>query len=260
MSNLFANHSYSSLVLKHKKLPVYKTTEFDFFRCVCIDDWVYNKTVSELHLGNLRLNNNAGRYSRLFPNERISYWADSITTALAEIKKHGGNKNYLTFWAYDDVSSTFPILNIDEPLTIIDGRDLKFHQILLKIENEEELTREEYELIELIKNEKPDCLAYNSVAYKNGVNFLFFENGFNKLVLREVKLYYGERKSKNSNSIICAQTSDYFPIIENYGKYFLPIAKKKMDKSYFKSDEYIFRANNLKKSLKQLKIDNGVIK
>ncbi|PWX58985.1 hypothetical protein CYK85_15065 [Clostridium perfringens] len=86
MSILFRNHSYSSPILKHKDLPIYKTYEFDFFRCVNVEDWVYGKTISELHAGNLRINDNNGRYSKLFPDEKISYWADSKATALSEIK------------------------------------------------------------------------------------------------------------------------------------------------------------------------------
>lgn len=130
MSTLFKNHSYFSQILEHKDLPIYKTNEFDFFRCVNVGDWVYGKTINKLHAGNLRMNTNEGRYSKLFPNEKISYWADSKSTALSEIKKHNGNKNYLTFWAYDDSSSTFPILDNDESLIIINGIDLNFHKIL----------------------------------------------------------------------------------------------------------------------------------
>jgi len=215
MSTLFRSHSYISQVLKHKDLPIYKTYEFDFFRCVNVDDWVYRKTISELHAGNLRMNNNKGRYSKLFSNEKISYWANSKSTALSEIKKHNGNKNYLTFWAYDDASSTFPILGNGESLVILNGIDLNFHKILLKIESDEDLTIEETELVELIKKESPDCLAYKSVANKDGLNFLFFEKGFKKLSLREASLYFGERKNKNTRTISCAINSDYSPIIKN---------------------------------------------
>jgi hypothetical protein len=148
---------------------VYKTDEFTFYRCVDVSGWdVYKKTVSVLHAGNLKSNDNRGRYSRLFPNEKISYWADSKPTAVAEIKKHGSSKNYLAFRAYDDVSSTFPTLGINESLVIADGRDLNFHNILLKIEQNEELSAEDIDKVELIKNEEPDCLAYQSVVKKDG--------------------------------------------------------------------------------------------
>jgi hypothetical protein len=43
---------------------------------------------------------------------------------------------------------------------------LNFHKILLKIENDEKLTIDESELVELIKKERTDCLAYKSVANK----------------------------------------------------------------------------------------------
>lgn len=252
MSTLFRNHSYFSQILKHKELPIYKTYEFDFFRCVNVYDWVYGKTISELHAGNLRMNNNEGRYSKLFPNEKISYWADSKSTALSEIKKHSGNKNYLTFWAYDDASSTFPILDNDKSLVIINGIDLNFHKILLKIESDEELNIEETKLVELIKKERPDCLAYKSVANKDGLNFLFFEKGFKKLSLRETSLYFGERKSKNTKTIPCAITSDYSPIIKNYGKCFEPIVRERMNSKYEYTEEYKIHLMNYEKSLSKL--------
>lgn len=247
MSSLFQNHAYSSCAYKHTKLPIYKTQEFNFYRCVNVKNWVYGKTISTLHSGNLRDNDHRGRYSRLFPNEKISYWADSKETALAEIKKHNGNKDYLTFWAYDDVSSTFPTLGINEPLTIIDGKELGFDSILLKIEQEETLTKEENEIILSIQNESPDCLAYSSYAKKDSVNFLFFEKGFKALALREVTLYLGERKSRNTKTISCAMTCDYFPILQGYGYYFEPIARTKFDNNYMESEEYQFRLNNRKK-------------
>lgn len=246
MSVLFRNHSYLSQVLKHKRLPIYKTKEFSFFRCVNVDNWVYGKTISVLHAGNLRTNTKSGRYSKLFPDKKISYWADSKTTALAEIRKHGGNKNYLTFEAYDDASSTFPVLNVSDSLVIADGRELNFYDILIKIEDDEKLTAEEMELIELIKEESPDCLAYESKAKKDGVNFLFFEKGFEKLFLREVKLYFGESGSKSAETIACAATCDYLPIIENYGYYFEPIVKIRMDSEYEHTEEYKSRLRNNK--------------
>jgi len=256
MSTLFRNHSYFSQILKHKDLPIYKTDEFDFFRCVNVDNWVYGKTISELHAGNLRVNNNNRRYSKLFPDEKISYWADSKSTALSEIKKHNGNKNYLTFWAYDDASSTFPILDNEECLVIIDGINLNFHKILLKIENNKELTIEETDLVELIKKERPDCLAYKSVANKNGVNFLFFEKGFKKLSLRETRLYFGERKSKNTITIPCTISCDYSPIIKNYGKYFEPIVRERMNSEYVYTEEYKTHLINYENSLSKLRRNN----
>ncbi|MCM3365305.1 hypothetical protein QLH48_05150 [Bacillus safensis] len=256
MSTLFRNHSIFARVLRDKDLPILKTFEFNFFRCVNVEDWVFGKNVSDLHKGNLRDNNGEGRHSRLFPHEKISYWADDTSTALAEIKKHGGNKNYLTFMAYDDKSSTFPTLNTNEDLVIIDGIQLEFDKILSKIERNEELMLDEKKLINLIEHRKPDCLAYKSKAKKGGINFLFFEKGFNKLSIKKVKLYFGEKRHKNHNTIICADTSDYTPYIESYGKFFEPIAKVKTDRNYKTTDEYKFRSENYSKSL--TKIQNSV--
>ncbi|RKJ42723.1 hypothetical protein D7Y09_16020 [bacterium 1XD42-1] len=247
MSSLFQNHAYSSCTYKHIKLPIYKTQEFNFYRCVNVKEWVYGKTISILHSGNLRDNDHKGRYSRLFPNEKISYWADSKETALAEIKKHNGTNDYLTFWAYDDASSTFPTLGINELLTIIDGRQLGFHSILKKIEQGKILTKAENETLLSIQNESPDCLAYSSYAKKDSMNFLFFEKGFKALALREVTLYLGERKSRNIKTVPCAMTCDYSPILQGYGYYFEPIARAKFDNNYMESEEYQFRLNNYKK-------------
>ncbi|MBJ8056750.1 hypothetical protein JDS87_34335, partial [Bacillus cereus] len=75
-----------------------------------------------------------------------------------------------------------------------------FEKILSKIERNEELTSEEIKLIDLIEDRKPDCLAYKSEAKDGRTNFLFFEKGFNKLAIKEVKLYFGENKNKNHNT------------------------------------------------------------
>lgn len=95
----FISQSYGRPTYKHKELPVYITDEFNFFRCVEFNDEFYGKTASALFNGNLRTC--SGRYAKLFPNQKLSYWANSPTTARAEIKKHGAGKNILTFWAYD---------------------------------------------------------------------------------------------------------------------------------------------------------------
>lgn len=134
MSNLFSNHSNLTRILKHKRLPIYLTSEFDFYRCVEFKDAFYGKTVSELHNGNLRINDQSGRYSKLFADEKISYWADSPKTGLKEIRRHGAGSKVITFWAYDDSSSAFPTVSGAEPLLIVDGRDLQFGEILKKVE------------------------------------------------------------------------------------------------------------------------------
>lgn len=114
----------------------------------------------------------------MFLGERISYWADSVHTARAEVKKHNSGNNILTFWAYDDATSTFPTISNREPLIIIDGIELGFKNILDKLENHENITAAEKGIIDRISNEKPDCLVYNSYATEKGVNFLFFGKGF----------------------------------------------------------------------------------
>lgn len=241
MDKIFTNVSSFSPIYKHVELPIYQTYEFDFFRCVPFDDTFYGRTISELHAGNLRLNNHNGRYSKLFPNEKISYWADSKRTALAEIKKHGSNNNYLTFWSYDDASSSFPTIESKEPIIIIDGIELGFHNILKKIEKNIELNEKEVELIRKVRNQKPDCLIYESEAIDNGKNYLFFEKGFKKLSLREVFLYLGSRRGRNRRTVECSVTCDYAPIIKEYGYYFSPIAKLTYDDNYINTDEYISR-------------------
>lgn len=234
-------------------LPVYVTDEFDFYRCVVVGDWCYGTTISKMHSENLRINNKEGRYSKLFPDEKISYWADYKATALAEMKKHNNRcKDYITFHAYDDVSSTFPTLGVKEDLVIIDGREFGFSNILLKIEDGIELSDEELDIIERIRELEPDCLAYNSVAIQEGINFLFFEKGFKKLALREVQLYLGEGGSVNSKTIPCAITSDYSPVLSSYGIYFEPIARAKEDKNYYDTDEYKMREKYKNESLNKI--------
>lgn len=46
---------------------------------------------------------------------------------------------------------------------------------------------------------------------------------------------------KNRNSILCAIYGYYTPLPENYGQYFLPIAKIGNDKHYVESTEYLNR-------------------
>lgn len=253
MNDLFPNQDFGRVILKHRELPVYKTDEFVFFRCICFNDNFYGKTVSELHKGNLRNATPENRYSRLFPNEKISYWADSLQTARAEVKYHNNTNNLLSFWAYDDATSTFPTIDNEEPLIIVDGRETGFHDILEKIEEDKNLTNDEEKTVELIKKENPDCLAYTSLRNKSGVNFLFFEKGFKKLSIRNVSLRLGDLKGKNTKKIICANTCDYIPYLEAYGKYFLPLAKVDMDIKYAESHEYKNRLEVYEKSLNNIR-------
>lgn len=231
-SKLFKNQDFGISILKHRKLPIYVTNEFNFYRCVTFNETFYGKTVSELHRGNLRSNTPENRHSKLFPDKKISYWADSPITARAEVKHHNHSNNLLTFWAYDDLTSTFPTLENEEPLIIIDGREAGFGLILDKVEKDKQLTDKEQNTIELISEQNPDCLVYKSLRKKGGLNYLFFEKGFNKLSIREVSLRLGDEQGRNTNRIICAGTSDYVPYPENYGMYFMPITQVKICREY----------------------------
>lgn len=253
MSELFPNQDYGITVLKHRELPIFKTEEFSFYRCLTFDEIFYGETVSKLHSGNLRPNIPGNRYSKLFPDKKLSYWADSSITARAEVKYHNNSNNLLTFWAYDDLTSTFPTLENEEPLIIINGLEQDFGQILEKVENEEQLTDKEKDIVKLISEQNPDCLVYESLRKKGGLNYLFFEKGFNKLSLREVRLRLGDKMGKNISRIICASTSDYSPCLESYGKYFLPLAKVKECEEYKEQEEYLKRQEIYNRSLERMR-------
>ena len=237
MSNFYSNHYLSVPIYKHKSLPIVETGEFDFFRCVPFQDSFYGKTVSELHAGNLRMSQ--GRYSNIFPGEKISYWASDRETARAEVKKHGANSNLLTFFAYDDATASFPTLSKERDLlVIIDGIHFGFLEILLKIENGIELTKGEKSLVQQIKQENPDCLAYESEIDRTKTNYVFFEKGFKKLAVRELRLRLGSEQKISKNIIWCAGTCDYTAYLESYGEFFLPKARLGRDSSYTNSEEY----------------------
>lgn len=241
MTKFFSNQTFDMDIWKHRELPIIETQEFDFFRCLEFQDEYYGKTISELHKGNLRVSRKDNRYSNLFPGQKLSYWADSPKTAKAEVRRWGAKNNILTFWAYDDGSSFIPTVYPAENLRIIDGIHFGFDEILHKIGNHEELNCKEKEFIDRIGQERPDCLAYRSEARKDGICFLFFEQGFKKLSLKKVLLRLGDKKGKNTAKVACAISSDYDPILEGYGYYFSPIAKVKYDGKYIESDEYILR-------------------
>lgn len=173
MGELFKSNDYLRTIYKHQSLPVYITDEFNFYRCVEFSDNFYGKTAYELHAGNLR--KCTGRYSKLFPNQRISYWADSPNTSRAEIKKHGASNNIITFWAYDDATSTIPITDNDELLIIIDGRKCGVQKLIDKIDDGNALTISEENMMKRILEQNPDCLVYDSRAYKGGENYIFLE-------------------------------------------------------------------------------------
>lgn len=121
---------------------------------------------------------------------------------------------------------------------LIDGREVGFNNILTKVENKQSLTINEQEIINEIDKLNPDYMVYNSLRKKDGLNYIFFEKGFAKLSIREVKLRLGDMPGKNSSYIPCAITSDYTPIIENYGKCFLSLAKISSREDYLNSNEY----------------------
>lgn len=250
-SREFISQSYNRTIYKHKDFPVYSTDEFDFFRCVEFKKEFYGKTASYLFNGNLRTC--TGRYSNLFPNQKLSYWADSPDTARAEIKKHGSGNDILTFWAYDDISSTFPITEYQESLIIIDGRKCGIQELIDKADKNKSLTgAEERYMLSLFKV-NPDCLAFDSHAKHGGENFIFFEKGFKKLALRQLRLRFGKKNGGNHNLICCAGTCDYTPYIESYGEYFAPIAKIKMSEDYLQTNEYLERKRVLNNSYKRFK-------
>lgn len=251
MPPILKNHTGNMPILKHNTLPMIKTGEFDFYRCIPFTENLYGKTVSELHAGNLRLSSSDKRYSNLFPGQKLSYWADSPKTAIAEAKKWGANKNLLTFWAYDDGSSFIPTVYPSLELQMIDGTQIEFNKILKKLENDENLTKADRKLIDKIAYQEPDCLVYKSEARKGATNFLFFEHGFKKLSIKEVWLRLGERANQNHNKIVCANP-DYIPRPSFYGKMFLPIARIEKSTAYTDSDEYHLRTQVVIDKIKRL--------
>ena len=242
-SKVFKAQNYNQPTLKHRDLPIFLTKEFDFFRCVEFKEEFYGVLATDLFKGNLR--ECTGRYSSLFPNQKISYWADSVMTARAEVKKHGAGSNLLTFWAYDDASSFEPCLGGDEMLYILDGRRSGIQSLIEKIDNELELTADEKKLMEDILKEPIDCIAYESKAYPGGENFIFLEKGFKKLALRELRLRFGRKNGGSHNCVCCAFSSDYTPFPKAYGEYFAPKCRVERDMNYEKSAECIERENNI---------------
>ena len=101
----------------------------------------------------------------------------------------------------------------------------------------------------MIKAQDPDCLVYKSHARAGGENYLFYEKGFNKLALREVRLSLNG--GRNRNSVACAVSSDYLPVLEAYGCYFSPIARIGKDLTYPESSEYRMRKQYMELSFSQ---------
>lgn len=246
---IFQSQDYGRPIYKHTDLPVYITDEFNFYRCIEFTPDFYGKTTSTLFNGNLRTC--SGRYSKLFPDQKLSYWADSPATARAEIKKHGAGNNILTFWAYDDATSTFPILPDQSPLVIIDGRKCGVQGLIDKADSDISLSKKEQRYMEELLAQEPDCLVYDSHARQGGENYIFFEKGFCKLALRQLKLRFGRSEGGSNARIVCADTCDYMPFIECYGRYFVPKARVRMDESYLNGDEYLLRKQIYEKSCRR---------
>ena len=239
----FKAQTYGQPTLKHKKFPIYLTQEFDFFRCVEFKTDFYNVLATDLFKGNLR--ESTGRYSVLFPNQKISYWAESVMTARAEVKKHGAGCDLLTFWAYDDASSFEPCLGGDEMLCILDGRRSGVQILIDKVDRGESLSDSEKEPMENLLKEPIDCIAYESKARPGGENFIFLERGFKKLALRQIRLRFGRKNGGSQNRICCAFSSDYTPFPKAYGEYFVPKCRVERDLDYENSAECKERINNI---------------
>ena len=246
-SKVFKAQNYNQPTYKHKKFPIYLTKEFDFYRCVEFKKDFYGVLATDLFKGNLR--ECTGRYSSLFPNQKISYWADSIDTAIKEVRKHGAGGNLLTFWAYDDASSFEPCLGNYEMLYIVDGRRTGIQNIIDKIDNGLEITNREKEMMQDILKEPIDAIAYESKACKGGENFIFLEKGFKKLALRELRLRFCKKDGGSHNYICCAASGDYIPIPSAYGKYFMPKCRVLTDQNYESSAECIEREHNISVAL-----------
>lgn len=253
MSELFPNQDLGAHIVKHRSLPIYEAIAFDFYRRIPFIDSFYEKTMIELHCGNLRMNKTGNRYSNIFPGQKVSYWSDSPQTAQAEYFHWNKSKNYITFWAYDDGSSSIPTVYPPGPLHIIDGRDMGINQIIKKKNAGIDLTQSEQSLIDDIAYEYPDCLAYESEQRKGGINYLFFEQGFKKLSLLQVSLRLGDEPGRNNNKIICAKGYDYTPVLIGYCGMFMPKAKVMYKELEANTDE-----NDAVRSRMQVMIDSAL--
>lgn len=234
----FKSQSYGIPCKKIKDYPIFNTYEFTFYRCIPFKEEFYGKTISELHSGNLRAPNSENRYSKLFPNQHISYWSGNKETAIKESCKHSGSKDVLVFEAYDDTSSFVPTITEEKGLLIVDGRTGQIAEIIKKFEEIDEISEKDVLFFDEMMKHKPDAMVYTSVVNNSDENFIFFENGFRKLSLHTVELFLNGRKSRNHNKVTCATGCDYSPILKSYGYSFEPIAKTKYHPEYEKTMEY----------------------
>jgi hypothetical protein len=137
-------------------------------------------------------------------------------------------------------------------LVIVDGRKCGIQELIDKADSGKSITPQEADYLSNIFKFSIDCLVYDSHAIYGGENYIFFEKGFRKLALRQVRLHLGTKNS-NRNTIVCADGSDYTPYIKDYGCYFAPIAKVKMDDNYLQSKEYIQREIVLEESRRKIR-------
>lgn len=64
------------------------------------------------------------------------------------------------------------------------------------------------------------------------------------MALRQIRLRLGNRSAKNTQTIVCADTSDYMPFVENYGYSFEPVARVKLRKDFLESEQYKYYMKN----------------
>ena len=169
-------------MLNKIQLPIIYKDNIEVVRCVATGEWMFGKNTFELHSGNLRIGKKTNRYAKLFPFLYVSYWADSIDTARAEMMYHYGDTDFVSFHA------SYHCQDASEHLRIVDGTEINFHKIIEKDELGISLEASEKELIQIIADTQPDCLLYQSKRNIDGTNYLFFENGFRKLCCNEINL------------------------------------------------------------------------
>ena len=65
----------------------------------------------------------------------------------------------MTFLAYDDATSSFPILPDRSPLVIIDGRRCGVQELIDKVDNDVPLSKDEQQHMKELLAKKPDCIV-----------------------------------------------------------------------------------------------------
>ena len=67
-----------------------------------------------------------------------------------------------------------------------------------------------------------------------------------------MRLRLGDYRGKNTNTITCADSCDYTPYIESYGKYFMPLARIGYNSKYKLTEEYRMREKYFDESLRRI--------